>query len=1590
MKRLNRLPLILLASVLLLVPIADAQQADSDDTPDDTQPAAAPTLGGESDPSNFRTEEEMQAHRDQLMFEYLDEHKWDDLNNAVFPWDPRAFYSDFLDSYGLGPGPIGRFSTHGNVYQAGARLKQISLPGLDLFYELSERGVGQSTKSVGNTQSAYFADYGGSGWGFDGRVPYIRMTYIVANESDTGPDCSLGGSCVCTSNCTYMRRGALHMGGEIYEFEQEGTEQTCFQQINIGCGSNAPPPGCGGEPTGCNSSLGAIRFRSNRGGMIFDLTNQSTPILYMPDGTKFIMNGSAISAWNNPTSYPYVGASFTDYGPSESISANGEVTTYAWVAAPAGGSVYQITDARGRVKTWDPGCGIFSQNGILCGPGNIPANSGGTFTSTWTVPGALGVPQTYTFNWSYTTYDPRTAFPELVNDPNLHNSTGSINFCVDVLNRTEDQCAARPVKTLNSIRLPDGRSYQFSYGPWVNLTQIQEPHGEVTQYTYGNPSNNVTTGNAYVTSYVSPVFGGSDNPDPPNLYWAGLLQSRVPITSTVFPNGLSGNSYSSSQSSACNGPPCTVFWTTITRPDGSIEKIAKSVGDNTMPIDVLGDELWSSDGKTLVSATYRGDTSTGKPYALAEIAGGAFNVKALSLNVRNTRTITQHDGLSVTHAFTYDSTSIPAKSTTSWDPTVPSTTTGATWSNGNVLTDTVKDSAGNVLMTTSTSYVTAASYTNQALSHLPTTISVKDATNTILSRKDYSYDDFALAPSSQPGLDTTYTTGFRGNLTTITAYATPATAGNPVVSKTYYFDNGVVQKTQTPNDVARGTYATTMTSFNFGACSSNPTVASTTTNALGHAVSTVNDCYTGKLYSTVDSNQQRTCAQTDWLGRDVETAGPGDLLTPLPTALSCNSCTVQSASLCGITCNTCNFCAFNPLCNNTDPRCGSCGTFTTAQSCSACGGVQNTCTVTNCSMCGVSSGGFVRDGGCGTNNGTAVGNGGNGPTTWTEYFPFGVNGVGYNQEHTVVHVKDGSATGHYTKKFSDGAGRVVESCTNIDPDTTSGAGANDEACTYTTYDNMGRVSQQYSPYFAKDVASASQPASGQYSQTSYDTIGRTTQSSFVWATGSLATNTSYSTLNGRWLTTVTNGNGNQTQSLSNLLGQVTELDQYRCTSSPCTPTTKGVTKLPTVLTYDVLGHLLTSTDPLGNVLQLNWDGLGRKTSMNDPDLGHWTYGYDGNGNLTSQTDAKSQTITMQYDALNRITLKDLPPTGPDLWDVVYDYDGYRRTSCYSCYDPVSGQTGFCNQVSGTCVLVAGEVGKVCTPNATQTCQNPVCDESCGNPHGCAGATMTCNAGGTEWGACSGGTCPAPPPASCSPGATQSCQNPVCDESCGNPSGCTGATQTCQPSGQWGNCTGGSCPCVNGSTRTIACGNCGLETDNCNAGQWVAGACLGQGDCAPNATRTVACGNCGQETDTCTASCQWSAGACTGQGVCAPNATQGCGNCGSQTCTSTCQWGTCGNQGVCTAGSTRSEACSDSFGDTGNETDTCSASCQWSSGACVVCTPGATQDCDNGLCSVCSGTCILGSQTCQSDGTWGSCVGEQCQNGGCPPPPMECF
>jgi YD repeat-containing protein len=589
----------------------------------------------------------------------------------------------------------------------------------------------------------------------------------------------------------------------------------------------------------------------------------------------------------------------------------------------------------------------------------------------------------------------------------------------------------------------------------------------------------------------------------------------------------------------------------------------------------------------------------------------------------------------------------------------PSKTAGVNRNFGNVTKHQVAiDNAGapgTVIQQTETAYKYGASYSTAPLQNfirLPGIVKVEDGVGNPVTRTDYGYDASTPVGSGAQHLSTAYIVGgWRGNVTSSTHYLAPVTAGGPVTSNVVYFDNGEVQKAQDPN----GHWVSTVTAFDFADCSGSHTRLTTTTqNALGHSTTSVHDCSSLKALSVTDPNGQKACTQYDGLGRLVESAAPGDTLSSLPQ---------QS------------------------------------------GGVT------------ASAASYLRDASCAINGSATVGAGGAGPTTWTAYYPFGLGGVTYNQARTVSSVRDGTSNGLQTTVFVDGLGRTIEQCHEVDPATYGGSRA---ACTSTVYDNMGRVFQAYVPFSASAMpTTVVAPGAAQYQQTVYDAIGRPISQQLMRSGAgvvpAITTSIKYTWHppdptwfpQGAFGTYVTDPNGWWTEDDRDFLGRViTHWDQTGPQSGAF---------VRTIMRYDAANRLTSITDPSGNVSSFTYDGLGRKTKVSDPDLGAWSYVYDNNGNMTQQTDARGAVTHITYDALNRVTLRDLPylKSGttwvsgtPGEEDELTFYDSASKlpTACYTtacpagsiCCDDHCSST---NDICSTATLSCTHTGTACaSPN----------------------------------------------------------------------------------------------------------------------------------------------------------------------------------------------------------------------------------------------------------------------------------------------------
>lgn len=138
-----------------------------------------------------------------------------------------------------------------------------------------------------------------------------------------------------------------------------------------------------------------------------------------------------------------------------------------------------------------------------------------------------------------------------------------------------------------------------------------------------------------------------------------------------------------------------------------------------------------------------------------------------------------------------------------------------------------------------------------------------------------------------------------------------------------------------------------------------------------------------------------------------------------------------------------------------------------------------------------------------------------------------------------------------------------------------------------------------------------------------------------------------------------------------------------------------------------------------------------------------------------------------------------------------------------------------------------------------------------------------------------------------------------------------------------------------------------------------------------------CEKCGSLIQTCVAGA-WRAAECKNQKTCEAKTSESesCGNCGrrTRTCSSSCTWGvwsTCEPGGVCTPNTTQQEAC----GNCGKRSRTCSSSCTWGSWSSCTgggeCSPNTTQHNSCGNCGTTTRTC---SSSC-TWGAWSACTGQ---------------
>ncbi|MCA9527935.1 MAG: hypothetical protein KC549_16725, partial [Myxococcales bacterium] len=194
-------------------------------------------------------------------------------------------------------------------------------------------------------------------------------------------------------------------------------------------------------------------------------------------------------------------------------------------------------------------------------------------------------------------------------------------------------------------------------------------------------------------------------------------------------------------------------------------------------------------------------------------------------------------------------------------------------------------------------------------------------------------------------------------------------------------------------------------------------------------------------------------------------------------------------------------------------------------------------------------------------------------------------------------------------------------------------------------------------------------------------------------------------------------------------------------------------------------------------------------------------------------------------------------------------------------------------------------------------------------------------------------------------------------------------------------------CAPGAVQREPCERCGQRESVCGAdGRFgPPGECMGVGECEAGTTREVACGDCGTAVETCDAACVWLPAACMNEGECEPGAEEvrDCdGGAQVRQCGPGCVWS---DFGVCTP-----NACAD-----GDERE-CYDGPAGTAGV-GVCRLGG-QRCVNGVWASCQGAVVPAMEQC-GDGDDNDCNGvadcfdpvcEGVPDCGCTPQPEQCL
>lgn len=178
------------------------------------------------------------------------------------------------------------------------------------------------------------------------------------------------------------------------------------------------------------------------------------------------------------------------------------------------------------------------------------------------------------------------------------------------------------------------------------------------------------------------------------------------------------------------------------------------------------------------------------------------------------------------------------------------------------------------------------------------------------------------------------------------------------------------------------------------------------------------------------------------------------------------------------------------------------------------------------------------------------------------------------------------------------------------------------------YDGLFRVKEEQNPYFDDFKTELSNVSNiTNTTKYNYDSLSRITS---VINPDGTTKNTTYD----HWNITDIDENNNKKQYNLDSYERIIEVKEFNTDFYIEDNETYNTT-----YSYNGADELVSIKDNYGNEFNFTYDSLGRKTQLDDPDLGKWKYGYDFAGNLIKQTDNKGNVIDISYDGLNRIKEK---------------------------------------------------------------------------------------------------------------------------------------------------------------------------------------------------------------------------------------------------------------------------------------------------------------------------------------------------------------